>query len=293
LERTYHVLGVPLRTGSLYPGSENDAQAYRDAGLLARLHAAGRQAVDEGDVAIPSYLPHHAIPPIRSWPGPRIAWDCVGERLGPLLRQPGHVPLLIGCDCSIVVGTAQALMGDAAGEVHVLYVDGDYDDAAPTPTRCQSAAATAVWLLTRASPFWAGPPLRASQVTVIGWTVPSQSAQAGMGSFSLADIRRLGPRAAARRALDAVPASASILLHLDVDAFRRRDLPAVYFPHEEGLALDEGAELLGGLLADPRIRVVEVSEYAALRDLDQRCAGALVGMLAEGLPGPGKPSAGG
>jgi hypothetical protein len=27
--RTYHVLGVPLRTGSLYPGSENDAQAYR------------------------------------------------------------------------------------------------------------------------------------------------------------------------------------------------------------------------------------------------------------------------
>ena len=34
---TYHVLGVPLRTGSLYPGSENDAQAYREAGLLARL----------------------------------------------------------------------------------------------------------------------------------------------------------------------------------------------------------------------------------------------------------------
>jgi hypothetical protein len=26
---TYHVVGVPFRTGSLYPGSENDAQAYR------------------------------------------------------------------------------------------------------------------------------------------------------------------------------------------------------------------------------------------------------------------------
>jgi hypothetical protein len=82
-ERTYHILGIPLRTGSLYPGNENDAQAYRDAQLLARLRAAGCRAVDDGDAAIPSYLPHHAIPPIRSWPGPRIAWDCVGSGSGP------------------------------------------------------------------------------------------------------------------------------------------------------------------------------------------------------------------
>ena len=32
--RTYHVLGVPLRTGSLYPGSENDAQLRRALELL-------------------------------------------------------------------------------------------------------------------------------------------------------------------------------------------------------------------------------------------------------------------
>ncbi len=55
---TYHILGVPLRAGSLLPGNENDAQAYRDVQLLARLKAAGCKAVDDGDVAIPSYLPH-------------------------------------------------------------------------------------------------------------------------------------------------------------------------------------------------------------------------------------------
>src|SRR4029077_4510243 len=71
-QRTYRVLGVPLRSGSLYPGNENDAQAYPDVQLLARLQAAGCKASDDGDVAIPSYLPHHSIPPIRSWPGPRI-----------------------------------------------------------------------------------------------------------------------------------------------------------------------------------------------------------------------------
>jgi hypothetical protein len=52
-ERTYQVFGVPLRSGSLVPGSENDAQEYRDVHLLARLQAAGCKAVDDGDVPIP------------------------------------------------------------------------------------------------------------------------------------------------------------------------------------------------------------------------------------------------
>jgi arginase len=281
--RTYRVLGVPLRTGSLFPGNENDAQAYREARLLARLQAAGLQAIDEGDVAIPSYLPHHSLPPIRSWPGPRIAWDCVGERLAPILQQPGQVPLLIGCDCSLVAGTTQALRRAAGDDVHVLYVDGDFDDAAPSAERCQSAAAMAVWLLTRRSPFWTGPPLSPAQVTVIGWSNGSQSPDLALGSASLADLRREGPAAAARRVLEGIPPSTSILLHLDIDVFDQRAMPAAYFPHAAGLSTTEGAELLGVLLGDPRIRLVEVSEYAALRDQGHGSVNALVGLLAGAL----------
>jgi arginase len=282
---TYHVLGVPLRTGSLYPGSENDAQAYRDAGLLTRLQAAGYRVTDDGDLAIPSYLPHHAIPPIRSWPGPRIVWDLVGERIRPWLAAPGHVPLLIGCDCSIVVGTVRAFQQTGADEVHVLYVDGDFDDAAPDPGRCQSAAAMAIWLLTRESAFWPGPPLPPSQVTVIGWSQASQSPGAGVGSVSLAEVRRAGARAAARAALETVPPSAQVLLHVDIDVWRGADMPAAYFPHADGLSLAEGAELLGALLQDPRLRLIELSEYAALRDRDHHAAGQLVDVLVRGLAG--------
>ncbi len=280
--RTYHVLGVPLRSGSLYPGNENDAQAYREVQLLPRLQAAGCKAIDEGDVAIPSYLPHHSVPPIRSWPGPRIAWECVGERIQPYLQQPLQVPFLIGCDCSVVVGTSQALMG-ASEDLHVLYIDGDFDDAAPDSRHCQSAASCAVWLLTHDSPFWSGPPLRPSQVTVMGWSNPSRSALPGIGSMSLADVRRSGIAQAARQAMEAIPAKASILLHLDIDVFQKQALPAAYFPHTEGLSLAEGKELLGVLLSDPRIRIIEVSEYAGLRDLDQRYVSTLVDLLSEGL----------
>jgi arginase len=141
----------------------------------------------------------------------------------------------------------------------------------------------AVWLLTHDSSFCAGPPLRPSQATVIGWTSPSQSAQPAVGSLSLAEVRRSGPRQAALQALQALPASAPIVLHFDVDVLHRQDMPAAYFPHPEGLSLSEGAELLGALLRDPRIRIIEVTEYASLRDLDQRCVRKLVDLLAEGL----------
>ena len=105
----YVVLGVPLRTGSLYPGNENDAQAYREAGIIASLTAAGCNALDGGDIPIPSYLPHHSVPPIRSWPGPRIVWEILSEKVTEVLKKPQQIPLLIGCDCSVVVGTAKAL----------------------------------------------------------------------------------------------------------------------------------------------------------------------------------------
>ena len=282
-ERTFHVFGVPLRSGSLVPGNENDAQAYRDVHLLTRLQTSGCKAVDDGDVPIPSYLPHHAIPPIRSWPGPRIVWDCISERITPVLQQPEQVPLMIGCDCSVVVGTTQALLRASSQEIHVLYIDGDFDDSPPDARRSQSAAACAVWLLTNNSPFWAGPALRPPQVSVIGWTNASRSGQAGINSVSLADIRRSRPREVAQQVLQSVPASTSLLVHFDIDVLQSREMPAAYFPHTEGMTLPEVSELLGVLLKDPRIRIIEISEYAALRDSEQVAAGKLVDVLCEAL----------
>jgi arginase len=281
----YHVLGVPYRTGSFTPGSEHDAQPYRDAGLIAQLQAAGCRAIDSGDVPLPSYLPHHEIPPIRSWPGPRIAWEIVSDRLRPILAQPGHVPLLIGCDCSVVVGTTQALMKSAGHDnVHLLYVDGDCDDGTPDPDKSQSAAYLALWLAMRGEPFRAGAGLLPSQVTIVG---PMQQGQRGGKNaprlVSLADIRREGARTTAQRILDALPSSASVVLHLDVDAFAERELPVAYFPHDDGLTLAEGRELLGLLLSDQRIRIIEVTEYASLRDFERRHVKQIIDLLAQGL----------
>jgi len=284
----YHLIGVPLRAGSLYPGSENDAQAYRDTQLLQRLKAGRCQTIDGGDVPIPNYMPHHSIPPIRNWPAPRIAWDCISEHIIPYLQQSGHIPLLIGGDCSIVVGTAQALMRVYGESVHILYLDGDIDGVAPRSDRCSSAAMMALWLTTQASPFRAGLTLKPSQVTVIGWTNDQHSVPMELQLLPLTEVRRLGPTDAAHRALQGIPVAAPILLHFDIDVLSKQEMPASYFPHAEGLSIAEVQELLGIILADARVRIVEVTEYASLRDLDQSSVFRIGELLVAGLKRPNR-----
>jgi arginase family enzyme len=101
--------------------------------------------------------------------------------------------------------------------------------------------------------------------------------------MSLAEVRRTGPREAALQALKPIPESAALLLHFDIDVLQKRDMPAAYFPHAEGLTLDESKDLLGVFLKDPRIRIIEISEYASLRDLDRNYVNKLVDLLCEGL----------
>lgn len=286
-ERFYHVFGVPLRTGSLYPGNENDAHAYRSVQIINRLQAGGCQVRNEGDIDLPSYLLHHDVPPIKNWPGLRIAWDCVSQRMTPFLQQRGHIPLLIGCDCSIVVGTTQALTSVAGREVHILYEDGHGDCIAPRPDHCMSAAGMDLWLITHASTFWAGPLVDPSQVTVLAWHDFPTADVEGIRSFSLAQVRESGPREAASQALQATPDSASILLHFDVDVLHKESMPAAYFPSNEGLNMAETGELLNTILADSRIALIEVAEYATLRDFEQTHVSSIVDLLVAALGGAG------
>jgi arginase family enzyme len=60
-------------------------------------------------------------------------------------------------------------------------------------------------------------------------------------------------------------------------------MPAAYFPHLEGMTLPEVGELLGILLKDPRVRIIEICEYASLRDFEQVSVGKLVDVLCEAL----------
>ena len=247
-----------MRSGSLYPGNENDAQAYRDVHFIQRMRGANLDATDEGNVAIPSYLPHHSVPPIRNWPGPRIAWECVAERVTPYLSK-GEVPLLIGCDCgSVVVGTTQALAHVAGAKKRLcgIYVDGDFDDAPPDASRVNSAASVGVWLfdpIPQAGLGWSCFERFAGNSSGMDQSFPHAGSNAVTG-ISRQELQGMGAEGCSCQGAECIAvADAAILTHFDIDVMRASDMAAAYFPHEEGLRYSETSDLMGFLLKDSRV----------------------------------------
>ena len=280
--RAYRLVGVPFAAGAKGQGAREAPAALRRAGLLSHVRDAGVDCEDLGDVELPpdAVAPFHSVAPIRHWPLPRLVWEATRDRLRPLL-EAGHVPLVLGGDCSIFVGVAQALAESARDQhVQVLYVDGHIDAEVPRADRCVGAAAMGLRIATEPSPFWPGPIMPPSAVTVIGC---SRQIHEQFAHLTLGDVRRMGVRTAASAALARCEAADALLVHFDVDVMTDAELPGSYDASADGLTLAEARTLLGMVLADERVRAIEVTEYCPGNDPGQQGAQALVELLATAL----------
>ncbi|HEY7974836.1 MAG TPA: arginase family protein [Ktedonobacterales bacterium] len=276
--RRFRAVGVPFAAGALGQGASGAPAALRRAGLLSQARAVGLDFEDVGDVTLPEAVVSlfHSVPPIRHWPLPRHVWEATRNQLRPVL-EAGDFALALGGDCSIFVGVAQALI-DVVGpqKVHVLYIDGHIDAEAPRAAACVGAAAMGLRIATEASPFWPGPMLPASAVSAIGC---SRQIHVQIPHFTLEDVRGLGAEQVARLALQRCAAAEALLVHFDVDVMADAELPGAYDPSTDGLTRDEAFLLLRTILADPRVRAAEVTEYCPENDPDQRGATTLVQLL--------------
>lgn len=280
--RVYRIVGVPYAAGALGQGALAAPAALRQAGLHSRVRAAGLNCDDTGDVMLPasSTSVFHSVPPIRHWPMPRLVWEATRNHVRSVL-EAGHIPLVLGGDCSIFVGVAQALADVVeASKVRVLYLDGHIDAEAPRGDVCVGAGAMGLEIATTPSPFWPGPILSPSAITAIGC---SRQIHQQIPHITLAEVRRLGAEQVARLALQRCMEAEALLLHLDVDVIADAELPGAYDASEDGLALAEVCILLRTFLADPRVRAIEVTEYCPDNDPGNRGATALVDLLTDAL----------
>jgi arginase len=262
--RQISVLGVPTSAGSHNPGQELAPAAWREAGLIEQLRAAGLDVEDRGD------LPAEPFRPVSPVGGLRDA-DRVAELAQKVaaevaaIRQAGRLPLVLGGDCTITLGAL-----DGSGPGGLVYFDGDADLA--IPERSTSAVADTMGMthmLGGGSPRLARlgsrfPLLRPGQVTLFGFD------PAELDTFEWTELAsrhlyaapapavRADPAGAARRALGYLNRRCdSYLLHFDVDVLHTGLFPLANYPHFAGLTLDEagacldvfaGGERFGGLV---------------------------------------------
>jgi arginase len=262
--RQISVLGVPTSAGSHNPGQELAPAAWREAGLLGQLRAAGLDVEDRGDLPAAPFRPVSPVGGLRD--ADRVA--AIARQVAAevaAIRQAGRLPLVLGGDCTITLGAL-----DGSGPGGLVYFDGDADLS--TPERSGSAVADTMGMthmLGGGSPRLARlgsrfPLLRPEQVVLFGFD------PAELDTFQWTELAsrhlyaapapavRADPAGEARRALAYLDRRCgSYLVHFDVDVLHTGAFPLANFPHFAGLSLDEagacldvfaGGEKFGGLV---------------------------------------------
>lgn len=266
----------------------------RERGLISRLGA-----VDLGDVAAPRYQ-DFVRPPGRPRNEPQVlAYSrLLGDRVFHALNN-GQFALVLGGDCSVVLGCLLASRKRAGDAVGLVYCDAHADFASPGESQTGSASSMALALATgrgdSALSRLAGatPLVGDRQVALLGRRVDGSGRNGGLATSSILDVPSGQLQADDRLelaafALDRVAAShlRGFWIQVDVDVLDPVAMAAVDSPEPDGLTPRELLDVLTPLVQHPRALGLSLTTYDPALDPDRSCARRLVNIL-EALLAPG------
>jgi arginase len=280
--RACSIIDAPSDLGLRPTGVAGLPDALRAAGILEGIPDV-RYA---GRLPLPAYDPFRAQPAtVLNLEGIRAFSLLLAERVAFTLDL-GRFPLVLGGDCSILLGPLLALR--RRGHFGLFFVDGhaDFYSAASEPNgelaSMELAVATGREPAELANLDGRRPLVREEDVVVFGLRDAESAAAAGspdvrktaMHIFDLSDVRRLGPAAAARRGLTALQANGveGFWIHLDADVLNDEVMPAVDYRMPDGLWPAELTEALAVVLASPLAVGMEVTIYNPMFDDAERSA---------------------
>lgn len=261
----------------------------RDLDLARRLGAA-----DLGDVVPPPYRDFvRPADGVRNEPELVDYSRALADGVAAAATGGGFV-VLLGGDCSIVLGALLGARGAAGGAVGLAYVDGHADFAAPAESLTGSAASMDLSLAIGRgeSPLarlnGPAPLVRDTDVALLGrrdhaepWYGHDALAKSGILDLDRAAVRARGATSIAESALARLTRRglAGFWIHLDADVLDESVMPAVDSPEPDGLSLDETAALLGPLVSHPKAIGLQLTIYDPKLDPDGMCAERLADLL--------------
>ncbi|MGW0190820.1 arginase family protein [Streptomyces sp. NPDC003362] len=213
----------------------------------------------------------------------------------------GRFPVVLGGDCSILLGNLLALR--RRGRHGLLFLDGHTDFYQPSAEPVGEVASMELALATGRGPRrltdleGRGPLLRDEDVVVLGFRDAGESARAGMQplppglyAVGLDGVRAVGAGAAAREAVARLGA-VRYWVHLDVDVLDDAVMPAVDYRQPGGLTWAELEEVLGTALTGERSVGLDVTIFNPRLDPDGTIAARLTRCLHQALAGTAGASA--
>lgn len=293
LEKPIIVLDAPSNIGlkqlrDREPGVWRMPQALRRAGLLREL-----RAMDGGSVP---RLPHGSeIDPdsgVRNADAVRTYSISLADAVGEVL-DGGRFPLVLGGDCSILLGNMLALR--RRGRYGLVFMDGHTDYLDRETSYTKAAAGMNLALVTghghnKLTSFEGFKPLvRESDTVAFGYRDVEDPAtyvardlfERDILAFSLESIRRSGVELVVESALARFRENnvEGVWIHLDADVIDNAVMPAVDSPIPDGLRYDELIQTLRLLLGSGLVVGMEVTIFDPELDPDGSVAHGFVEAL--------------
>jgi arginase len=280
--RSGSIIDAPSDLGLRRTGVDGLPDALRAAGLLEGVP----DARHGGRVPVPAYVPlRDPVTGVLNAPGILTFSLRLAERVAFTLDL-GRFPLVLGGDCSIVLGPALALR--RRGRFGLFFVDGHADFYSPEAEPNGEVASMDLAVVTGRGPSVLAdlegrrPLVRDEEVVVFGVRDAASAVTSGspdvretaMQVIELDEVRQQGPGPAARRGLAALEGRGldGFWIHLDADVLNDAVMPAVDYRMPDGLWPDELTAALAVMLASPLATGMEVTIYNPTFDDAERSA---------------------
>ena len=274
------MVGVPMDLGQSRRGVDLGPGAVRYAGLRRRLENLGCTVRDCGNVEIPVRDTLPAEGGMAFLPSVVEACEAV-YHTGREALGGGDVPIYLGGDHSIALGTVAAAA--TQGRTGVLWIDahGDFNTPDTSPSGnlhgMPLAALTGVGAPEMVDLGQLGPKVAGDDVMLIGIRDldPEERVTlraSGAGVYTMREIDDRGIGEVAREALERLDGVDRIHLSLDMDALDPREAPGVGTPVTGGLSYRE-AHLLMEIIAETvTVGSIDVVEINPILDHSNRTA---------------------
>jgi arginase len=288
----YAIIEAPSVLGLFPRGVERLPDALLDAGLAGALDA--RRA---GRVVPPAYdARRDAATGLLNPTGLRDYAHQLCDATGDVL-DGGDVPIVLGGDCSILLGNLLAL--NRRGRFGLLFLDGHADFYQPEAEPNGEAASMDLALATGRGPRvladldGRGPLVGDEDVVVFGRRDAEEAEAAGSRriedtAITVLDLASVRERGAARAASDAVehlgrPDLEGFWIHVDCDVLDDAVMPAVDYRLPGGLSWDELERVLTAAIATGRAVGLELTIFNPALDTDGVIIRTLVSRLGRAL----------
>ncbi|MGS1097421.1 arginase family protein (plasmid) [Aquamicrobium terrae] len=290
----FFIIEAPSVLGLFPKGVERLPEALLEAGLADRLDA--RLG---GRIEPPPYSSERDPDTLLLNPHAIVAYSiALADAVGTVLDEGGF-PIVLGGDCSIVLGNLLALR--RRGRYGLLFIDGHADFYQPEAEPAGEAASMDLALATGRGPRMVtniegkAPLMRDEDVVAFGRRDAAEAEQHGsqriehtsIEMIDLVSVRAIGIDAAAACAVRHLsrPSLDGFWIHLDADVLDDAIMPAVDYRIPNGLSWNELATTLRTSIGSGRAVGIDVTIFNPRLDKDGTIARTFVEVLAAGLAG--------